>query len=45
VPTDADLFGGNFYIRVKPNCPGGGAYTIGLVDAPPTCTVPSHVLP
>ncbi len=45
VPTDADLFGANSYIRVKPICPGGGTYTIGPVDDPPTCTVPSHVLP
>ena len=45
VPTDADLFGANSYIRVKPTCPGGGTYTIGPVDSPPTRTVPSHVLP
>ncbi len=45
VPTDADLFSSNSYIRVKPTCPGGGTYTIGPVDDPPTCTVPSHVLP
>ena len=45
LPTDADLFGSNSFIRVKPVCPGGGSYTIGLVDDPPTCTVPSHVLP
>jgi type II secretory pathway pseudopilin PulG len=45
VPTDADLFGSNSFIRVKPTCPGGGNYTIGPVDDPPTCTVPTHVLP
>jgi prepilin-type N-terminal cleavage/methylation domain-containing protein len=45
VPTDAELFTTNAYIRVKPVCPGGGTYTIGPVDDPPTCTVLSHVLP
>ena len=45
VPTDAELFATNSYIRVKPVCPGGGTYTIGEVDEPPTCTVPTHVLP
>jgi type IV pilus assembly protein PilA len=45
VPTDAELFATNSYIRVKPVCPGGGTYTIGEVDDPPTCTVPTHVLP
>jgi len=45
VPTDAELFATNSYIRVKPVCPGGGSYTIGEVDDPPTCTVPTHVLP
>lgn len=46
VPTDADLFAAtNAYIRVKPVCGAGGTYTIGPVDEPPTCTVPTHVLP
>ena len=45
LPTDADLFGANSYIRVKPTCPGGGTHTIGPVDSPPTRTIPSHVLP
>jgi prepilin-type N-terminal cleavage/methylation domain-containing protein len=45
VPADADLFASNSYIRIKPICPGGGLYTIGPVDDPPTCTVPTHVLP
>ena len=45
VPIDAELFATNSYVRVKPTCPGGGTYTIGPVDNPPTCTVPSHVLP
>jgi len=45
VPADTDLFGSKSFIRVKPACPGGGTYTIGPVDDPPTCTVPTHVLP
>ena len=45
LPTDAELFGTNSYIRIKPDCPGGGNYTIGPVDDPPTCTVPTHELP
>jgi len=45
LPTDAELFATNSYIRVKPVCPGGGDYTVGAVDDPPTCTVPTHVLP
>jgi len=45
VPSDAELFATNSYIRVKPVCPGGGTYTVGPVDDPPTCNVSSHVLP
>jgi prepilin-type N-terminal cleavage/methylation domain-containing protein len=45
VPTDTELFGTNAFIRAKPVCPGGGMYTIGAVDDPPTCTVPTHELP
>ena len=45
LPPDDELFGTNAYIRVKPVCPGGGDYTIGVVDDPPLCTVPTHELP
>ena len=47
-PTDADLFGANAYIRTKPECPGNGTYTLGQVDAKPTCslgTSDGHKLP
>jgi len=27
-----------------PNCPGGGTYTYGNIDAKPTCTVAGHTL-
>jgi hypothetical protein len=30
---------------IFPVCPAGGAYTINAVAAPPTCSVPGHVLP
>jgi len=49
VPADADLFGADKYIAKKPECPAGGAYTIGQVDAAPVCdknAAPDlHVLP
>jgi DNA repair exonuclease SbcCD ATPase subunit len=28
-----------------PACPGGGTYTLGPVEAVPTCSVPGHALP
>ncbi len=37
--TDANLFGAALYIKVKPLCPSGGDYTIGNVDANPTCSI------
>ena len=37
-PTDADLFGPEKYLRVCPDCPGGGIYTLGKVGVPATCT-------
>ncbi len=43
-PVDGDLFGTDKYIREKPNCPGGGTYTLARVDAKPTCTVAGHTL-
>lgn len=42
VPTDADLFGPTTYIREKPSCPAGGAYSINQVDAKPTCSITDH---
>ncbi|MBN2506515.1 MAG: prepilin-type N-terminal cleavage/methylation domain-containing protein [Verrucomicrobia bacterium] len=43
-PTDADLFGATLYIREKPQCPGGGTYSLNAVDTKPTCTVAGHTL-
>jgi prepilin-type N-terminal cleavage/methylation domain-containing protein len=46
-PGDADLFGNTAYIRVKPECPGGGGYTLGNVATDPVCSLSAsgHVLP
>jgi prepilin-type N-terminal cleavage/methylation domain-containing protein len=33
------------YIRTQPTCKGGGVYTIGAVNARPTCNITNHVLP
>jgi type II secretory pathway pseudopilin PulG len=45
VPTDADLFGTNAYMRLKPSCPSGGAYTLNQVDTQPTCDYAGHSVP
>ena len=47
VPTVQDIAP---YIKLDangniPGCPSGGTYTIGAVGVPPTCSIPSHVLP
>ena len=44
-PVDGDLFGATAYIRIKPECPGGGVYTLNAVDTLPTCNIALHVLP
>ena len=38
VPTKADLYGRELYLIREPQCPLGGIYTIGRVDAPPVCS-------
>jgi prepilin-type N-terminal cleavage/methylation domain-containing protein len=36
----ADLVTGNEgYLKNEPTCPGGGAYTIGVIGTDPTCSV------
>lgn len=42
VPTDADLFGPDGYIREKPKCPQGGSYTLRAVGELVTCSIPGH---
>jgi prepilin-type N-terminal cleavage/methylation domain-containing protein len=37
-PGDDELFGQTLYIRTKPECPGGGTYTMQPVDTAPTCS-------
>src|SRR5690242_901870 len=44
-PTDAQLYGVDNYLRTKPECPGGGSYTMGNVQTKPECSVAGHVLP
>src|SRR4051794_3119906 len=36
---DADLFGATLYIKDKPECPGGGTYTLGNVAAKVACSL------
>ena len=43
-PTDGDLFGSTLYIRQKPACPAGGAYTLAAVDTKPSCNITGHTL-
>ena len=43
VPDDADLFGENRYMPVKPTCLDGGHYTLRAVDLPPLCSITGHV--
>jgi general secretion pathway protein G len=47
VPTAAELFGPDGYIRYEPTCPGGGIYSINAVDTPPSCSLTNlnHTLP
>lgn len=44
VPSDGDIFGPDRGIAEKPGCPAGGTYTLGSVNAKPSCTVPGHTL-
>ena len=43
-PADADLFGTDRYMKMKPRCPGGGTYDLTAVGANATCTVSGHRL-
>ena len=42
VPTDADLFGPDKYLRQKPMCSIGGTYRLNAVQEKPTCSIPGH---
>lgn len=41
--TDSDIFGPDGFIKVKPNCPGGGVYDLQRIGTPTTCTLEGHV--
>ena len=45
MPSDGDLFGRDKYVLQKPECPGGGRYTLNPLSKPPTCTIAEHQLP
>jgi hypothetical protein len=42
VPADSDIFGTNLFIRTKPTCTAGGAYTLGRVCDRPKCSIADH---
>lgn len=44
VPTDADLIGPTLYMKVKPQCPGGGAYDYKTIGTTATCNIEGHLL-
>jgi hypothetical protein len=39
MPADSDLFGEELYLKRKPECPGGGNYSLGMVGEPPKCSL------
>lgn len=41
-PTDTDIY--PTYIKVKPDCPSGGTYTLNDVDTNPACSITDHHL-
>ena len=48
VPADTDLFGPALYIKSKPECPAGYAYTLKAVGADDECAggvVAGHIMP
>lgn len=44
VAVDADLYGPQLYIRDKPECPGGGRYSIRPVGLKTRCSVYGHTI-
>src|SRR3954462_14512905 len=38
-PVDTDLFGSTQYIRDKPECPGGGTYSLDVVGNKVSCSL------
>lgn len=44
-PQPTELYGADKAIKTEPKCQAGGTYSIGTMDAKPTCTLSDHVLP
>ena len=44
VPGTTDLYGSSNYIRDEPSCPGGGTYTLNVVQTKPACSIAGHTL-
>lgn len=44
VPTSADIFGMDKYIRNEPTCPSGGTIDLNSVDKHATCSKEGHVV-
>jgi prepilin-type N-terminal cleavage/methylation domain-containing protein len=38
-PVAGDLYGPTAYVKVDPECPSGGTYTIGDMSTRPTCSI------
>src|SRR4249920_2265929 len=43
-PGTTDLYGSSNYIRDEPTCPGGGVYTLNVVQTKPACNIAGHTL-
>jgi prepilin-type N-terminal cleavage/methylation domain-containing protein len=43
-PLDSDIFGLSGFIKVKPQCPAGGIYTLNAVGNNATCSIDGHSL-
>lgn len=44
VVKDSDLFSPQLYIRDKPQCPGGGSYSLRRTGQKPRCSVFGHTI-
>lgn len=42
VPTHADIFGTNAYLKTKLQCPDGGSYTLAPAGESSKCSIPRH---
>jgi hypothetical protein len=44
-PAWSDIVTTHRSLKVRPECPGGGTYSIGSLGEHPRCTIPGHILP